>query len=380
MLKAALPLLIALLLPSLTVMAAAGDNTDPTPSGGIALGQSLYAAPASSVKGTVTETSPAAAAAPVPSIASVAPVPTPPATVASTPVDTPPSNPPMIETSGARNTAVARDHLVAPGNNDDNKGEPDEYFRWNNGHSGIKYNDMVIGAVTLVLAIFTGFLWLSTRSLWRETRAGGRTAETSARAAEKSAEAARASVDAAIAAERPRWVVSSMRLLLNDMSPSLEDRTGVVEVTLLNLGRTAAEIIRIALKPTLAFNLEPKPRYPLGLAKTPVQFSDVVSNGETYTFREPVHLTGQQVRDLMEERTNLFAYGYVAYRDFLDEHWEKGFVGMLDMTTPNGYPIMGSPSEGNGGGLFIQPPAEAELQAYTYTVGDAMRAAQASGI
>jgi hypothetical protein len=272
--------------------------------------------------------------------------------------------------------ASAERSAQPPTRSESAESEPDEYWYLGDGHR-MKISDALLIALTGLLTLIIGFLWRSTYKLWRETRAGVAIAKQAASAAAHSALAAQLSAEASVAAEQPRWIVSDMRLLLEDMNLDTAQPDGMLIVTLTNLGRTAAETTRAVLRWKLAVLLDPKPRYPVGAVKDPGAFGNVVKQGETYDLAESLSLSGDDVERIRRGETHLWVYGYVAYRDFLDRHWRKGFVGVLDPTATKWYP-----ASGNGGGALRQPGPLAGAEAYTYTlpdeIGEALESARSA--
>ncbi|MGF6782138.1 hypothetical protein [Paraburkholderia sp. GAS334] len=250
-----------------------------------------------------------------------------------------------------------------PTRSETEESESDEY--WYLGGHRMKISNALLIASAGLLTVFTGFLCRSTYKLWRETRAGVAIARQAANAAAQSALAARLSAEASVAAEQPRWIVSDMRLLLEDMNPNTARRGGRLVVTLTNHGHTAAEVTRAALCWKLVAQLDPKPRYPGGAIDDPGAFGNIVKQGESYSLAESLSLSGDDVDCIRKGGTHLWVFGYVAYRDFLDHHWRKGFVGVLDPTSTRWYP-----TSGNGGGTLRQPGLLAGAEAYTYTLPD----------
>ena len=356
MLKAVL--LIAMLGSSATVLADT-DNANLKPNGTIGLGRSLYEDPPASRPASTQAAQPARVLAsdaqPVPTPAVVAP-PAPVALRVPTVEEAFPSSPSQTVVRAA----------ASP--------EPDEYLHWGQGR-GIKTSDAIIGFSSVLLAIFTGLLWWSTQKLWRETKAGGRTAETSARAAEQSARAALVSAEVASAAEQPRWAVKNMHLGVTSVDDASGTRACAIAVTLKNHGRTAAEVTRTVLTYKLAPSVDLEPRYPIMAIENADAFGDVVDPGGTRLLTQrPLHLTDDDVTALVAGTTHLWAYGTLSYRDSRDQHWTKGFIGVLDARSMV-WTI--DAVRQNLGGSFNQPPVDARVQAYVFTQPDVIGEAEA---
>jgi hypothetical protein len=136
-------------------------------------------------------------------------------------------------------------------------------------------------------------------------------------------------------------------------------------VTLTNHGRTAAEITRTFLTAVSVLQLDRTPRTPIGPDGDSRTFGQVVSHRESVPLSLDLTLNNDVVDAIRSSRKHLGVHGYIAYRDFLDRHWRKGFIGVLDGTSMKWYPV-----DGHAGGAFEQPPASAGVHAYTYTIPD----------
>jgi hypothetical protein len=229
----------------------------------------------------------------------------------------------------------------------------------------MKTSDWLVCLFSGFLVVFTALLWRSTRALWKETRDGRTIAEKAANAAASSARASQLSTEALVAAEQPRWVVRSMRLELHDMHLDDQVYRGTVIVDLANHGRTAAEVIRMALVHRLDVLLSPTPRYPMATVERTAMFGNIAEAGRGWSRHEEVTLTADDVEHLRRSETMLWLYGYIEYRDYLDREWIKGFIGVLNAHDVVWHPTVDQPGRPNG--YFEHPDAEAGAQAYTYT-------------
>jgi hypothetical protein len=97
-------------------------------------------------------------------------------------------------------------------------------------------------------------------------------------------------------------------------------------------------------------------------------FGNLVVRGDGWWLSQDLELADHDVERLRRDEVHLWLYGYIAYRDYLDRHWRKGFIGLLDARTTRWHPVADA---GDAGGVFEQPPPEAGVQAYTYTRPDA---------
>lgn len=237
-----------------------------------------------------------------------------------------------------------------------------------------------------LLVLFTGLLWWSTHRLWNESRKGGKVAEMAANAAEVSAEAALRSAQVASGAEQPRWIVTSMTLHVNDTDGSTTDTACRVVAVLTNHGRTPAEVIRTAFQSRVTVLLDAKPRYAMGQSTAADAFgTTVVPPGGSYTVTLDTRVPKDDVEALRRGTTHLWAWGYLSYRTYLDEHMVKGFIGMLDVHPTRRLPLDQQDQPGMNYGHLIegalrQPPADARVQAYVYTRPDPVGEAEATGV
>jgi hypothetical protein len=282
------------------------------------------------------------------------------------------------EAALASSAQVAAPELAAFTNVEAEKIEPNEYIHIGSGRS-IKITDGLLILFTALLAVFTFLLWVSTRSLWKETQRGGKTAEIAANAAEKSALAAEKSADASfisveasIAAQQPRWLVQDMYIYARlDYPENTTTRSIAVELT--NHGSTSAEITRTVLRYRVADALAERPDYEgetdgmgqVDMAKHGSEFGKITKSGETYTIYRALNLDAHQLAAIESGTFQLWAYGYVQYRDFLDRSWEKSFIGQL-----YGPKAVLSPRDNLGPGTrsdLVQPLPETNAETYTYT-------------
>lgn len=254
----------------------------------------------------------------------------------------------------------------------------------------LKITDVLLVLFTGLLAVFTLGLWWSTWKLWIEAKEGRSIADASARAAERSSEAAHQSAQVASAAEQPRWVVKSMRLTVHDTDGSTTDTACRIVATLTNHGRTPAEITRTAFHFKVAVLLEPRASQPMRSVARAENFGNVVEPGGDFLVTLDARVTEEQTQQLRRGTIHLWAWGYVAYRTYLDQHMVKGFIGVLDA-----HPTRRLPDEESEGGredeagrfyghqiegLLRQPTASAQVQSYVYTRPDDIGEAEATGV
>lgn len=254
----------------------------------------------------------------------------------------------------------------------------------------LKITDVLLVLFTGLLALFTLGLWWSTSKLWSEAKEGRSIAEASARAAERSAEAAHQSAQVASAAEQPRWVVKSMSLTVHDTDGSTTDTACRIVATLTNHGRTPAEITRTAFHWKVAVLLEPRARQPMRSVARTENFGNVVEPGGDLRITLDARLTEEQTQQLRRGTIHLWAWGYVAYRTYLDQHMVKGFIGVLDahptrrlLDEEGEREQEDEPGRHYGHvleGALRQPTASAQVQSYVYTRRDDIGETEATGV
>ena len=254
----------------------------------------------------------------------------------------------------------------------------------------LKITDVLLVLFTGLLALFTLGLWWSTWRLWSEAKEGRSIAEASARAAERSAEAAHQSAQVSSAAEQPRWIVKSMSLTVHDTGGGTTDTACRIVATLTNHGRTPAEITRTAFHWKVAVLLEPRARQPMHSVAHAENFGNVVGPGGDLRITLDARLTEEQTQQLRRGAIHLWAWGYVAYRTYLDQHMVKGFIGVLDAHPTRRLPNDEGEQEREGEpgrryghvleGALRQPTASAQVQSYVYTRPDDIGEAEATGV
>jgi len=219
-----------------------------------------------------------------------------------------------------------------------------------------RYGNVVSAISTVAIAVFTYTLWKSTHRLYiagekqrRIAIESVKAAQNTARASVLSAEAAKVSADIAYAAQRPRFIlmeIKSHRLPDNVKAALIE---GQFEIEFRNEGGSAAEIIGENITYSVVTDLPITPRYPLS-AFFEKRIGEIIKSSYPYKTFAAIYLKQDELDDIINNRKTLFIYGYLQYRDFLDNIWNKGFIAGL--------------STGMGRGDFI---IKGTLPLYTYT-------------
>jgi hypothetical protein len=190
------------------------------------------------------------------------------------------------------------------------------------------HHNVFIVLGTLAIAWFTFTLWQSTHLLWRASRDQAQDTKASIAVAARAAKAAETQAQTAVSVEVPRFTVQSIRA--GNGSPAPMALKESISVTLINDGRTTAivttEVLCFRAAPALGAAL----RYPFYSVKDR-NFGVRVENGKPYVVLATPMLTDGEINEVMTEQTPLWVYGYIQYRDFMDNTYQKGFVGALQL-------------------------------------------------
>jgi hypothetical protein len=181
---------------------------------------------------------------------------------------------------------------------------------------------------TKVLAIFTGALTgmglLQIFFLFRADRT-----------AEKTANAALRSAQAAIGVELPKVFVTSIKLEQRGMG-NFEAQIQVprATVTVKNFGRTPAFLGQQATEGVISAGLPDKPEYRHGHS---VPSGTAIEGGHSYELplASGPFLKIDEIADLVAGKTTFWVFGYVTYRDFLDNWHQLKFCSALYIPTPS---------------------------------------------
>jgi hypothetical protein len=183
-------------------------------------------------------------------------------------------------------------------------------------------------------AIFTGLLFAATCflgwftfKLWKATLAALRDTERGIAIAQQQADAAKLSADAAVGIELPRLAPSGG---LARRRPSATAAESISEcafvIVLRNMGRNAAIVFEdsLAVSPDSSFGMTHS--YDLA-SKRALPFGVETGSGFEYHV-SPSGRCSIPLSDamrLVEENEPFWAYGFVAYRDFLEQTWHSRF-------------------------------------------------------
>lgn len=144
--------------------------------------------------------------------------------------------------------------------------------------------------------------------------------------------------NAAVGVEVPRFILKSVTItsLLTEARRALE--SGSVYITFTNHGRTAAAILGEHFDWRVCVRLPERPEY----KRDRFRFSDigaVVDTGADYTMSVPQGslciigrpITDEEATKVLRGEEYLWLYGFVAYRDFLEDTHRIGFCLRLDV-------------------------------------------------
>ena len=177
---------------------------------------------------------------------------------------------------------------------------------------------------TAIVAAFTGLLWWVIRNHYRILKG-------SLKAAQQTAAAARQTADATRGPEFPGVFMTNMELKSDriDTSPDRALKVGRYAVRFTNIGRTPAYVSHISLNFEVRDKLPFDPVYHRTTDMDHVHFIQPnieTDETELHFMIEPDDV----VQDILEKKTRLWVYGYIAFNDFLGDEYRSGFCGYLE--------------------------------------------------
>ncbi len=180
-------------------------------------------------------------------------------------------------------------------------------------------------------AIFTAIVAAFTGLLWSAIRIHHRILEGSLKTAQQTAAAAKQTADATRGPEFPSVFLTTMKLKSDrkDALPERALKVGRYAVRFTNIGRTPAYVSRISLNFEVRDKLPFDPVYHRTTDMDHVHFiQPSIETDETelqFTI-EPDDV----IQDILEKKTRLWVYGYIAFRDFVGDEYRSGFCGYLE--------------------------------------------------
>jgi hypothetical protein len=190
----------------------------------------------------------------------------------------------------------------------------------------LKAADDPVAVFTFLLVVIAGgqvcLFWWQLNLI----RDGADDAAKAARAAEASAAAAILNAQAALGVELPRLELQGTEFTLGPRPIWEKLRFGWFIISFRNHGRTTAHITEVCVLPIIGDTLRPTPQYPKGSA-LPVQIGAIAPAGGDYHVSCNSRFTFDERRaiEIGQRQKILWVYGFVGYRNFLDEHWRFKF-------------------------------------------------------
>jgi hypothetical protein len=180
-----------------------------------------------------------------------------------------------------------------------------------------KWTDRVQAYMAIAIAFFTLILAIVS---WVELVHIG----TTARAAQVSADAARLSAEAAIGVELPRFIVTSVFMLVAEGRSESVLRRSAPIVHLQNHGRTSAHVLAECVLASALPILPPEPRY-APIFRT--RFATMVEAGKSHVINIG-GLWGLRQSDIdafLTQQRPFWVFGLIGYRDFLGKFHTQRF-------------------------------------------------------
>jgi hypothetical protein len=184
-----------------------------------------------------------------------------------------------------------------------------------------KYEGVVTGVFTILLAAFTGRLWFSTEKLWSVTLRSAKTAER-----------------ALTELEAP---FISVKIIETGIARGPDDGHNfhTLSVVIVNYGRTPARIIEVADKPALVEHNEglPPEVNPAFASRNSIPYGVIApQQGESQGWTQ--NLFAFTLKYSVEgtnplKNNKMFFYGFIRYATIFDEVFRVGFCFMYDVVS-----------------------------------------------
>jgi hypothetical protein len=183
----------------------------------------------------------------------------------------------------------------------------------------VEHDGFIVAVATVLVAAFTFTLWRSTDRLWQAAQRQGEDMKLSLQISKEAADAAKASTEGLFKIERA-YVFANVHVR-NGMRIGEEPATSV---TFVNRGKTPAIVLRMrsyltvskAIPQELAHHKRAEIRLPEGYI---IGASLALLDFPKQTF------TPQEVSDIENMTTRLFAVGLIEYKDVLEAERETSF-------------------------------------------------------
>ncbi|HEX4043591.1 MAG TPA: hypothetical protein VHY10_17970 [Xanthobacteraceae bacterium] len=200
------------------------------------------------------------------------------------------------------------------------------------------YSGAVTAAATVAIGFFTFFLVRVTNRQARLTKAA--------------VDAAKKSADAAMGVALPRFEVTQVRIQRTGGDTLAESLWRPINVTLVNFGQSAAVILRECIIFWVGDVLPAIPDYSLGRVHD-IGFRFPIIAGDSHpisaqavgmdAFGNPFGIDPIEADRVAEGQSTLWLYGYLVYRDFLDQVATKGFCARLEVENASGRFVQDGP-------------------------------------
>lgn len=217
----------------------------------------------------------------------------------------------------------------------------------------------------VLLTLFNGLLALFAYRLWRtssglgdalraQSQAMTHTLEVlkeAAAATRRTADAALLQAQASVGVELPRLELAAIDLVHADESIRQALRAPAVSLRFVNHGRTTAFLTERCVELRLADALPAEPEY---RAVEPLEIAEAVASGAAVgaAAGERLGELGEaEVEALRLGRRTLWAYGFVAFRDFLGIEHRKGFC--LRWLPPSAQAAIGGSFQPDGPAAYV---------------------------
>jgi hypothetical protein len=188
------------------------------------------------------------------------------------------------------------------------------------------YNGAVTAVATVAIGVFTFFLV--------------RVSNRQARLTRDAVDAAKKSADAAMGVALPRFEVTEVRIQRGGGETVEEALWRPTRITLVNVGQSAAVLLRECIVFAVCDALPAIPDYSLGRVSNigfrfPIEARDhhfiSAAAGGLNEYGEPFGIDPFELDQVATGPSTLWVYGYIVYRDFLDEIATKGFCARMEV-------------------------------------------------
>jgi hypothetical protein len=203
----------------------------------------------------------------------------------------------------------------------------------------LKLTDAIIAVFTVILAIKTSGLFVETAGLRSAADKQAGDMKESIAAAQRAAEAAQLSAKAAVSVEIPHVYIDNLEFQesgVGNLAAQLQFPH--VAISVKNYGRTPAFLGQLAAEMLIAPMLPDAPDYSNTARDLPT--GTVIEGSTSYdlpTARLFNAVPIETIKDIIAERTYVWIYGYIFYRDFLRNPHCLRFCAQLIVLNGDGH-------------------------------------------